>query len=350
MKATQKVLFIGLGGIGQRHLRNLIGLLGDHVEILAYRVRNLSRTISPELTVLDNHLTETYPIKVFKDLNLALAQGPTIVFICNPTSMHVPMAIKAAKAGCHIFMEKPLSHSLAGIDELNSICKKKKLIFFVGYQLRFHPCYKLLKSLVRQEKVGPLLSVRSQIGEYLPGWHPYEDYRQMYAAREDLGGGVVLAQIHEIDYLYDLFNMPTRVFAMGGKLSSLQIDTEDCVEVLLEMNFHKKRLPVSLHMDFCQRPPVRRCTVVGEEGRIVMDMNKLEVKVEKPDPKDNEFHHFEGFKRNDLFINELKCFLQCIDQKTAPLVTLEDALKSLKIALGIKQSLKKGRVVHFKEI
>jgi len=344
-----KALFIGLGGIGQRHLRNLIALQGDDVEILAYRVRNLSRTISPELTILDDNLTGRYPIKVFNDLNLALAQRPAIVFICNPTSMHIPMAIKAAQGGCHIFMEKPLSHSLEGVDKLNSICKKKKLIFFVGYQLRFHPCYKLLKSLIQQKKVGPLLSVRSQIGEYLPGWHKYEDYRQMYAAREDLGGGVVLSQIHEIDYLRDLFNMPTRVFAMGGKLSSLEIDTEDCVEVLLEMNYQNKRLPVSLHMDFFQRPPVRQCTVVGEEGRIVMDLNKSEVKVEKPDPKDDEVHHFENFQRNDLFVNELKCFLQCIKRKTTPLVTLEDGLKSLKIALGIKQSLKKGRVVHFEE-
>ena len=346
---VKKVLFIGLGAIGQRHLRNLMALKGADVEILAYRVRNLPHTISPELTILDDNLTGRYPIKVFKDLSLALNQQPTAVFICNPTSLHIPPAIEAAKAGCHIFMEKPLSHSLEGIEELSAICKQKKLIFFVGYQLRFHPCYKLLKSLIQEKKAGALLSVRVEIGEYLPGTHKYEDYRQMYAAREDLGGGAVLSLIHEIDYLYDLFNMPTKVFAMGGKLSSLQVDTEDCVEALLEMNYQNKYLPVSLHMDFFQRPAVRRCVVIGEEGRITMDLAGLEVKIEKPDAKNNETHHFKDFQRNDLFVEELKSFLQCVEENTRPPVTLEEGLKSLRIALSIKQSLTTGKVVDLSE-
>lgn len=343
--AIQKALFIGLGGIGQRHLRNLITLLGDKVEILAYRVRNLPHTISADLSIVDDNLTGRYPIKVFNDLTLSLAQHPDVVFICNPTSMHIPPAIEAAKAGCHIFMEKPLSHSLEGIEELKSLCKKNNLIFFVGYQLRFHPCYKLFKKLINEKKVGSLVSVRAQVGEYLPGWHKYENYRQMYAAREDLGGGVVLSQIHELDYLYDLFNMPTKVFAMGGKLSSLDVDTEDCVETLLEINYQGKNLPVSLHMDFFQRPSIRQCTVVGEEGRIIMDFIKLEVAIERPDTKDNEVFRFENFQRNDLFVDELKYFLECIEKSTPALVTLEDGLKSLRIALAIKQSLKEGRVI-----
>lgn len=343
--AIKKALFIGLGGIGQRHLRNLVTLMGDKVELLAYRVRNLPHTISADLAIVDDNLTGRYPIKVFNDLTLALAQKPDVVFICNPTSMHIPPAIEAAKAGCHIFMEKPLSHSLEGIEELKSLCKKNNLVSFVGYQLRFHPCYKLLKNLIRETKVGHLVSVRAQVGEYLPGWHKYENYREMYAAREDLGGGVVLSQIHEIDYLYDLFNMPTKVYAIGGKLSSLDVDTEDCVEALLEMTYQNKSLPVSLHMDFFQRPAVRQCSVVGEEGRIIMDLVKLEVTIEKPDSKENEIFPLENFQRNDLFIDELKYFLNCIEQNTAPVVTLEDGLKSLRIALAIKQSLKEGRVI-----
>ncbi len=122
--AIKKALFIGLGGVGQRHLRNLVTLLGDKVEIMAYRVRNLPHTISADLAIVDDNLTGRYPIKVFNDLSLSLAQHPDVVFICNPTSMHIAPAIEAAKAGCHIFMEKPLSHSLEGVEELKHSAKK----------------------------------------------------------------------------------------------------------------------------------------------------------------------------------------------------------------------------------
>ncbi len=190
-----------------------------------------------------------------------------------------------------------------------------------------------------------MICVRVQVGEYLPGWHKYENYREMYAAREDLGGGVVLSQIHELDYLYDLFNMPTKVFALGGKLSSLDVDTEDCIEAVLETNYQGKSLPVSLHMDFFQRPGIRQCTIVGEEGRITMDLVKSQVIIEKPDAKDNEIIRYESFQRNDLFIEELQCFLECVEKNTPPIVNLEDGIKSLRMALAIKQSLKEGRVI-----
>ena len=219
---------MGLGSIGQRHLRNVYAKYGGEATILAYRVRNLNRTITPNLTIDENvDFIKRYSVNVFADLNKALAQSPDVAFICNPTSHHVSSCLAVAEAGCDFIVEKPLSHLMDGIEKLLSICESKKLIGLVGYQLRFHPCYTLLKKLVTEGTIGSILSVHAEVGEYLPGFHKYEDYRQSYASRKDLGGGIVLSQIHEIDYLYDLFGMPSKVVGLGGHLSDLEIDVED---------------------------------------------------------------------------------------------------------------------------
>ena len=343
-----KILFIGLGGIGQRHLRNVYAKYGSGANILAYRVRNLNRTISPNLAIDENvDLIKKYSVNVFTDLNEALAQSPDVAFICNPTSHHVSSCLAVAEAGCDFFVEKPLSHSIDGIEKLLSVCELKKIIGVVGYQLRFHPCYTLLKKLIIEGTIGNLLSVHVEVGEYLPGWHKYEDYRQMYASKKDLGGGVVLSQIHEIDYLYDLFGMPSKVVALGGHLSDLEIDVEDVADVLLQMTFRGKSLSVSLHMDYIQRPPSRGCKIIGELGKITMDLTGLKVIVEKPD-EEREIHDFCDLDRNELFVNEIDHFFDCVATRKQPIVTIRDGVNSLRIALAVKESMETGKVISFK--
>lgn len=347
-KSNIKILFIGLGGIGQRHLRNVYAKFGSEASIIAYRVRNLKRTISPNLTIDENvDFVKKYSVKVFKDVNQALAKSPDVAFICNPTSHHVSSCLAAARAGCDLFVEKPLSHSMDDIEKLISICESKELIGLVGYQLRFHPCYNLFKKLIAEGTIGNLLSVHSEVGEYLPGWHKYEDYRQMYASRKDLGGGVVLSQIHEIDYLYNLFGVPSRVVTLGGHLSNLEIDVEDVADVLLEMTFRGKSLPVSLHMDYIQRPPSRNCKVIGELGKITMDLTELKVIVEKPG-MEKKMHDFGDLDRNQIFINEIDHFFKCIANRQKPVITLRDGANSLRVALAIKKSMETGKIISFK--
>ncbi|MFC2059501.1 Gfo/Idh/MocA family protein [Chloroflexota bacterium] len=348
LKDRKNILFIGLGSIGQRHLRNVCTKFGSKANILAYRVRNLKQTISPSLTVdEDVDFIEKYSVEVFTDLDEALCQSPDVAFICNPTSHHVSSCLAVARAGCDFFVEKPLSHSLDGIEELVSICQSKRLISSVGYHLRFHPCYQLVKRLIFQGTIGNLLSVHAEAGEYLPDWHKYEDYQQMYASRRELGGGVVLSKIHEIDYLYDLFGMPSRVFALGGHLSSLEIDVEDVADVLLEMTFRGKSLPVSLHLDYIQRPPSQNCKIVGELGKITMDLAGRKVIVEKLG-KEKESHDFSGLERNEPFINEIDHFFECVANRQQPVVTLRDGFNSLRIALAVKQSMETGQIKSLK--
>jgi len=343
-----KILIIGLGGIGQRHLRNLRMLRGNDIEIIAYDLRPNPLVLTDQLKVEEGvRLEEKYNLRTFLDLEQALAQKPQAVFVCNPTSLHIPAAIRAAQEGCALFIEKPLSHNLERVDELISLVESDSLAAAVGYQMRFHPCVQRLHELVQEKKAGRILSVRAEVGEYLPGWHTYEDYRQMYASRQDLGGGVILSQIHELDYLYWLFGMPRRVFALGGHLSSLEVDVEDTSDILMECVTDGGPIPVSLHQDYIQNPSSRTCQVVGDAGKILVDVRALTVDVFDGQGNHVEASSYEGFQRNQLFLDELRCFLDCMQGKQTPLVNLRDGAQSLRMALAAKESLATGKVVEF---
>ncbi|MCL4559712.1 MAG: Gfo/Idh/MocA family oxidoreductase [Chloroflexi bacterium] len=343
-----KILMVGLGGIGQRHMRNLVSLLGGELELIAYRTRRLNTVLTDKLQVEPGiNLEDQYDIRAFDNLDQALEQRPEIAFICNPTSLHVPAALQAASAGCHLFIEKPLSHDLQGVDELIDVVTRQHKVGFVGYQLRFHPCVRRLHTLIEEGAVGRVLGVRAEVGEYLPGWHTYEDYRQMYAARRDLGGGVVLSQIHELDYLYWLFGLPQSVYAVGGHLSSLEINVEDVASLLMSYRAEGGSFPVHLHQDYVQRPPSRTCQVIGDAGKILVDLNAVSLRLYNSSGELIEEIGYPGFPRNQLFLDELQHFLSCVREGRQPLISLQDGAQSLRMALAARESLQTGKVVPF---
>jgi predicted dehydrogenase len=335
-----KILFVGLGGIGQRHVRNLRHLLGSDVDIIAYRTRRQTHVITPELNADSNRNVEMeYSIQVSLDLNEALSQNPTIAFICNPSNLHVSVAEACIERGCDIFVEKPLSDSMDGLVKLVRNAADLKRVAMVGYQLRFHPCLKKIAEVVQSGSLGNLLAIRATVGEDLTRWHPYEDYRNMYASSGNLGGGVVLSQIHEIDYLYSLFGLPEQVFAVGGHWSDLEIDVEDTASILMTFRVGNRSLPVHLHQDYLQWPPNRQCELIGDRGKAVMDLRTPSVTIFKRDNDTPEIHTFPDFERNQLFLDEMRHFLDCVRTRRKPVVDLKDGLQSLKMALAAKQSM-----------
>jgi predicted dehydrogenase len=342
-----KILIIGLGGIGQRHLRNLRMLRGNELEILAYDPCPNPPVLTDQLKVEEGaNLEEKYNLSIFPDLEQALAEKPQAAFVCNPTSLHVPAALRAAQAGCALFIEKPLSHNLEQVNELISVVERGGLAAAVGYQMRYHPCLQRLHELIQDKRIGRILSVRADVGEYLPGWHTYEDYRQGYAARQDLGGGVILSQIHEFDYLYWLFGMPGRIFALGGHLSNLEVEVEDTADILMECKGEAGPIPISLHQDYIQNPSKRSCEIVGDAGKILVDIRALTVNVFDGQGNHIETGSYEGFQRNQLFLDELNCFLDCMQGHQTPLVNLRDGAQSLRMALAAKESLATGKAIE----
>ncbi|SDP99736.1 Gfo/Idh/MocA family protein [Ectopseudomonas guguanensis] len=346
-----KILFCGLGGIGQRHLRNLRQLLGDELQVHAYRVRGQRIKLRDNLTVDEGaDLERDYAIVVHHDLAEALAEKPAAAFICNPNSLHVPVALECVRAGVAVFMEKPLASDLAGIGQLLAEVEQRRLPFHVGYNFRFHPGLQRIKGLLESGFFGRLLSVRSEIGEYLPNWHRYEDYRQMYAARADQGGGVILSQIHEMDLIYWFFGLPRSIVTHGGQLSHLEIDVEDTASSLMRCDGAMGSFPILLHQDYLQRPPVRCFKIVGDAGYAEIDLLANRLRVYGAEGELSEANDFPGFVRNDMFLAQARHFLDCVNGSATPQVSLHDGLQSLRLALAALRSLKEGREVALSEV
>ena len=341
-----KILIVGLGAIGQRHLRNLRRLLGDQVELLAARSRGLTHVLSDALTLeAADGLCEKYGVRSFATLDEALIHEPDVAFVCSPTSLHIETSLTLARAGCHLFIEKPLAHEYSRVEQLLDIVERQGLVATVGYQFRFHPCLTTAYDLLRSGAVGRVLAVRAEAGEYLPGWHSYEDYRGTYAGRRDLGGGVLLTQIHEMDYLYWFFGPPQTVFTLGGHLSSLDIDAEDVASTLMQFERDGRRFPVHVHQDYVQQPPSRRCEIVGDAGKLEIDLLRHTIKLYGASGRLLQSHEFADFQRAQMFIDETRHFLSCVERHEAPVVTLRDGAQSLRMALAAKESLEKGVVV-----
>jgi predicted dehydrogenase len=346
-----KILIIGLGGIGQRHLRNIRSLLGDSADVMAFRVRRQTHVVTPTMNAdSSRNVEQEYSVRVFSSLDEALEQKPKIALICNPSSLHVSATLSCIRARCDVFIEKPLSDSLQGTKDLARVASESKCIAMVGYQVRFHPCLQKLSEILQSRILGNLLAVRSTIGEYLPNWHPYEDYRQIYAVRSDLGGGVVLTQIHEFDFLYSLFGLPSRVYAIGGHWSELEMDVEDTASILMECAIDGRPLPVHLHQDYLQSPPNRQCEVIGDRGRAVMDLRAVTVSVFTRNNDAPAIYNFPGFERNQLFVDELSHFLDCVKTRKKPVVDLADGLQSLRMALAARESMSTHMPVELTDV
>ncbi len=343
-----RCLFVGLGGIGQRHLRNLRNLRGAEVEVHAFRVRRERDVLNDTLQVVPGEdLERKYDIAVHVELEAALDKKPDVVFVTNPSSLHVDITRRALEAGAHVLVEKPLSHALAGVADLVRESKARKLVGYVAYQLRFHPGFLRTAEILNQGLLGRPLFAEAVVGEHLPSFHPYEDYRRMYASRRDLGGGVTLSQIHEIDFLIALLGRPERVFSLGGKLSNLEVDVDDVSSSLLEFRGSEGRvLPVRLHQDFVQRPGERHLVLVGDAGKLEWSLSGRSLRRWSASGELCETHDYSGLPRNQLFEAELAHFLNCVERGESPNVSLASGAESLAVALSILESQQSGMPVN----
>ncbi len=344
----KKILICGLGSIGQRHVRNLQNLFGKKIELACYRTRGIDVVLNDQMKAIHGNKPEYfYKLIKFIKIDEAMSWSPDVVFITNPIYLHIQTAITAAKKGAHLFIEKPLDSSNSYVDELMHLVVKKKLVCMLGYQLRYHPAYIRIKELVQYKKIGQLITAQMHFGEYLPGMHPYEDYRTSHASIDEQGGGAILCLSHEIDLAYWLFGMPETVYTIGGHYSNLEINVEDSVDIILGVNVHKKIIPINIHLDFIQEKPQRKISIIGTDGRIEFDYfnNCLEISV---NGFESEKIIYEHFQRNDMFTNELVDFMNCIDEGREPPIPLKEGIDVLEICLAAKRSLESKNIQQLK--
>lgn len=341
-----KFLIAGLGSIGRRHFRNLLAL--GEKDIILLRMR--------KATLPDDEL-EGYPVET--DLQEALKKHkPESVIVANPTSMHLDVAIPAAEAGCHILLEKPVAHSLERLDVLQKAAEKSGSKILVGFQFRYHPTLNRARQLIQSNTLGKLLTVHAHWGEYLPQWHPWEDYRQSYAARADLGGGVIVTLTHPLDYLRYLIGEVESLWSFNGHISPLEIDVEDVAEIGLK--FANGALG-GVHVNYFQRPPVHRLEIVGTNGTLrwdnadgILHLYKLPASFgaysDNPSaPVMETFPLPEGFERNQLFVAQTRHFIETVRGESEPLCSLEDGVMALRLALAAYESQKTGQMVKMME-
>ena len=331
-----KLLIAGLGSIGQRHYKNLIQL--GYKDIIVYRTGKGDRKFVGDFE-------KTHRPVVFNDLKKAFAQNPDILIISNPTMFHA----KFIKHGIEnnvkgIFVEKPIAVSSKSLENLSKKAEAKNIIVYAAYNLRFHPLLEKMRKIMQDNGIGKILSASVDMGEYLPDWHPWEDYRKTYAARSDLGGGVVLTQSHDIDYLYWFFGMPQKIASFGGTRTGLEVNADDLVKAVLE---YTDGSVASLHMDFYKRPPRRIFEVMGTKGTLLWDYHEGTLKLIQHD-KNKKIKTMlvpRKFERNEMFIKEMKHFINCVKRKEEPKITFQDGINVLKICEGILKSVKFGKTV-----
>lgn len=331
-----KALFIGLGGVGQRHLRNLKRLRPE-AELLAVRARGRSFEIGDDLAPDRSvDIIEKYGIRLFSGIAEACAAKPDFAVVSNPTSLHLGTARALIERGVPVFLEKPVSDSEEGLDELLSLSARKNIPVMVGFMTRFHPCAERLRVLLESRAVGPVLSAAIVSHSYLPSWHKYEKPGEFYAGRRELGGGAVLTETHELDLLHWYFGAPTRVWAVGAGRSALGLDVEDTASALLKFEHQGRTFPASVSVSFAQTAPLRRVEIFGERGRLSWDLLASRLVLEDPVRGLNDIFEFPEFKRNDLFILELEHFLACLKDGREPLTSLARVLDGHRTALKIR--------------
>ena len=276
----------------------------------------------------------------FKD---ALKEKPDISIICNETSFHVDTALELAKINSHLFIEKPLSHSLVNLTKLLKIVKRKKLITMVGCNMRFHDGIKSIKKLLDKNELGQIFSVTAENGSYMPDWHPGEDYHISYASNKKMGGGVVLTQIHEIDYLFWFFGKVSNVLSISDKLSDLQLDVEDFSSSILKF---KNNIVAEIHLDYYQKPSVRKCKIIGRKGKIIWNYENNHLQIFKNSTKKLSTKLIDKkFDRNKMYVEELKYFLNCVKNKKTCMNSIIEAYEVQKIAFAMKNSSNKGKKI-----
>ena len=331
---NNRVLVVGLGSIGKRHLR-------------------LARELLPnaDIRVLRHQACDSIPKHAnsyFSKLEDAIEFAPQLAVIASPASFHVDVAQSLARVGAHLLVEKPLSASLAGVSQLIDICSKQNTVLMTGYNLRFLPSLQRFRDILNERGLGRVLSVRCEIGQYLPSWRPDTDYRQGVSARRELGGGALLELSHELDYLRWIFGEIKWVKATLSRQSSLEIDVEDTAHLILGFasGADGHQLIASLNLDFIRHDTTRLCTAICEEGSLrwngltgVVDQFEAGAKVWR-----ELFCHQN--QRDDSYLAEWHHFLDCINAKTVPLISGEDGLKVLQIIDAARQAAGAGNEVQ----
>jgi predicted dehydrogenase len=322
-----KLLVIGIGSIGKRHIKNAIsiGISPNNIVALDKRDDRIEDARSLGIT------------KLYKDFNLALKEDFHAAIICSPSSMHIEQSLKLAKNNKHILIEKPLDSKLEGANELLNITKSNNLTIMIAYIFRFSPAIKFIKEKLNANSIGKIFYFRGEFSEYLPDWHPYEDYRSFYMASKEQGGGSILDQCHIMDLAHYLIGEFDSVKAFNKKISNLEIKADDFSELIVQ---HKNGVISSIHTDIFGRDHKKYIEIKGELGNIYWDFYENQVTIYNSKDRKSEIYNNFSNDFNNCYIEELETFINTFIQKKKSIIPLEHGIDTLRLILASEKSEK----------
>jgi predicted dehydrogenase len=327
-----RVLIVGFGSIGRRHLSNVRQLLPD-----------AHTTIWRHARAVEAEQPPTGADQLVYSLPEALSSRPDVAILASPAPFHVPAAAALAAAGVHLMIEKPLSDSLNGIDDLIQESTRRGIVLMVGYHLRFSPSLISLHKAITDGSIGRLISLRAEVGQYLPDWRPGADYRKGVSARRELGGGVVLELSHELDYVGWLAGEVSSVHAEMAQLGDLDVDVEDVAEIVLRFS---NGAIGSVHVDMVQRAATRSCRVVGTKGTLTWDGLRGHTQLFSVDRGEwIDLYGPSDAGVNEMYLAELTHFFQSVIQGGDVPVDGAAGRRVLELALAAKRSAAAGQTV-----
>lgn len=317
-----RVAVIGCGSIGCRHLRNLHSLGYDN--LLAFDPVETARA----------YVERELGITSMATLDEVWAERPKVMLITAPTNLHTDLVQAAIQHRCHVFVEKPLSHTLNNLAELWGEIEKRGLISMVACNMRFHPGPARVKQLIEAGVVGRVIAGRIQTGSHLPRWRPQQDYRQSYSASTEWGGAI-LDCIHEIDLALWYFG-PARVLAAAKtSASTIGLETDGLAEIILR---HEAGILSNVHLNYVQHDYRRTCQVIGSEGTIYWDFSERKVQVYGPSGQLTQtWPEPEDWQVNQMYLDELDHFLRAVQTGTPTVNPVGNGIATLQVALAARQ-------------
>ena len=337
---VNRVLLIGSGGIGRRHLAVLRATLPG------VPVTLLRRPNAPEL----DHAVAAEIERAVDDIAAALVLRPDFAVIASPATSHIRFALDLAAAGIPMLIEKPLSVDLTGCAELGRLCRAKSLPVLIGYTMRYHPGFIAFAEHFQAGAVGRPVSLRAEVGQHLPDWRPGTDYRQSVTAQCELGGGALLELSHEIDLVRALLGMPQTIQAHFDRLGDLDIDVEDTVDLVMRHQTGKLTHAVaSIHLDLLQRPARRRLVLCGTESTLELDFITGRLQQHRPDGSSQDLAFSKPADRNTLYAAELADLLQAIRGGATPRVGLVDGIATQSIIEAARRAAETGGTIAVTE-
>ncbi|QDU41494.1 Inositol 2-dehydrogenase/D-chiro-inositol 3-dehydrogenase [Maioricimonas rarisocia] len=324
-----RTLIVGGGSIGERHLRCFQQTGRADVALCE---------INEELR---GQLTDRYQLtQTFASLDEGLLQPFDAVVICTPAHLHIPMARQALDAGASILIEKPLSTTLDGIDELQQALDRTNRPASVAYVYRAHPGVIAMKQAIDSGRFGRPVQITSVSGQHFPLYRPA--YREIYYTRRETGGGAIQdALTHVLNAAEWLVGPVTRLAADADHCVLEGVEVEDTVNVVTRHGSVLGSFSLNQH----QPPNESNLTVICENGAVRFQMHRHRwLSCVEPGAEWQVEETF-SLERDHLFVRQADAFLDVIETGSAPACTVAEALQTLRVNLAVLQAADEQRWV-----